>query len=89
MALLNHVLLMCSLAHVQAFLFAPVVTWLVVIGWAVYIHPRWMIRNKKYLELTFYTIRLLFDYYFLGLWVCVYLQEFLNCSLISSFDLTL
>lgn len=54
--------------NLQAFLFAPVVTWLVVIGWAVYIHPRWMVRNKKYLEMFFYTIRLLFDYYFLGMW---------------------
>jgi len=53
----------------QAYLFAPVVTWLVVLGWALYLHPRWMIRNNKYLEFFFYALRvILIDILVFGIW---------------------
>jgi len=44
----------------QAFLFAPVVVTLVVLFWVFFLHPRWIIRRKMYLEGVCVTLRALF-----------------------------
>lgn len=51
---------------VQAYLFVPVVTFLVVIYWACYLHPRYMLRKGLKIEMLGYLLRCAFVFYFLG-----------------------
>jgi len=44
----------------QAFLFAPVVTVAVTLGWGLFLHPRYMIRTKRYFELILYVLKWIF-----------------------------
>jgi len=50
----------------QAILFAPVITCLVTLFWAIYLHPRYMLRTKNTLELFCYLLRWLFVIFYLN-----------------------
>eukprot|EP01125_Pyxidicula_operculata_P018104 TRINITY_DN6408_c0_g2_i1.p1 TRINITY_DN6408_c0_g2~~TRINITY_DN6408_c0_g2_i1.p1 ORF type:complete len:383 (+),score=56.92 TRINITY_DN6408_c0_g2_i1:38-1186(+) len=50
----------------QAYLFIPVVTLAVTLGWGLYLHPRYMLRTKQWLEFACYVLRLYFIYRYLS-----------------------
>jgi len=49
------------------FLFAPVVTSLVVLFWTLYLHPRFMLKNRLKIEMFGYVVRAFFIFWFLDL----------------------
>eukprot|EP00030_Apusomonadida_sp_AF-17_P001838 a201_582.p1 GENE.a201_582~~a201_582.p1 ORF type:complete len:418 (+),score=145.36 a201_582:45-1256(+) len=63
----------------QAYLFSPVITFLVAFGWQFFLHPRFCLRAKKYDELAFFALRYALIGYFivpdlgLGTTVAMYL----------------